>query len=75
MEKPFVLIIEDDRDIAALFRHVMDLAGYRTDIAANGTLALERLSLSQPDVVLLDLTLPGYAGDRDLSKNEGGRPP
>ncbi len=68
MEKPFVLIIEDDRDIAALFRHVMDIAGYRTDIAANGTLALERLSLSQPDVVLLDLTLPGTPGTEIFQK-------
>lgn len=62
MEKPFVLIIEDERDIAALFRHVMDLAGYRTEIAPNGTLAMERLSNSLPDVVLLDLTLPGVPG-------------
>ena len=68
MEKPFVLIIEDDRDIAALFRHVMDLAGYRTDIAANGTLALERLSISLPDVVLLDLTLPGTPGTEIFQK-------
>ena len=68
MEKPFVLIIEDDRDIAALFRHVMDLAGYRTDIAANGTLALERLSISLPDVVLLDLTLPGTPAPIDPPK-------
>ena len=28
MDKPFALIIEDDRDIVALFRHVLDLAGY-----------------------------------------------
>ena len=62
MEKPFVLIIEDERDIAALFRHVMDLAGYRTEIAASGTLALERLSKARPDIVLLDLTLPGVPG-------------
>ena len=62
IEKPFILIIEDDRDIAALFRHVMDLAGYRTEIASNGTLAVERLSRSLPDIVLLDLTLPGTPG-------------
>ena len=62
MDKPFVLIVEDERDIAALFRHVMDLAGYRTEIAANGSLALERLSHSEPDVVLLDLTLPEVSG-------------
>ena len=43
MDKPFVLIIEDERDIAALFRHVMDLAGYRTEIVTNGTAAIERL--------------------------------
>jgi diguanylate cyclase (GGDEF)-like protein len=66
MDKPFVLIIEDDRDIAALFRHVMDLAGYRTEIATNGTLAVERLSRSLPDIVLLDLTLPGTTGSEIL---------
>ncbi len=62
MSKPFVLIVEDERDIAALFRHLMDMAGYRTEIAANGTLALERLSNIQPDLVLLDLSLPRTSG-------------
>lgn len=67
MDKPFVLIIEDERDIAALFRHVMDLAGYRTEIAANGKVAVERLTRSQPDIVLLDLTLPGIPGSDILN--------
>jgi diguanylate cyclase (GGDEF)-like protein len=62
LEKPFVLIIEDERDIAALFRHVLDLAGYRTEIIAHGKLAMERLLKHQPDIVLLDLTLPGVPG-------------
>ena len=62
MDKPFVLIIEDERDIAALFRHVMDLAGYRTEIASNGDQALERLSSCLPDIILLDLSLPGVSG-------------
>ncbi|HEX8992855.1 MAG TPA: diguanylate cyclase [Anaerolineales bacterium] len=62
MEKPFVLIVEDERDIAALFRHVMDLAGYRTEIATNGQLAMERLAACEPDIVLLDLSLPGISG-------------
>jgi diguanylate cyclase (GGDEF)-like protein len=66
MQKPFVLIIEDERDIAALFRHVMDLAGYQTEIASNGTIALERLRHAQPDAVLLDLSLPDTSGARVL---------
>ncbi len=66
MDKPFVLIIEDDRDIAALFRHVLDLAGFWTEIVFHGQVAVERLSISQPDIVLLDLNLPGVSGTRIL---------
>lgn len=68
MEKPFVLIVEDERDIAALFRHVMDLAGYRTEVESNGKAALERLAHSLPDVVLLDLSLPGVSGVNVLQR-------
>lgn len=62
MEKPLALIIEDERDIVALFRHVMDLAGYRTEIVLDGKTAVELLSTTTPDVVLLDLGLPGISG-------------
>ncbi len=62
MEKPYALIIEDDRDIAALFRHVLDIAGYRTEIVMHGGEAVERLQAAPPDIVLLDLTLPGVPG-------------
>lgn len=62
MEKPFALIIEDDRDIVALFRHVLDLAGYRTEIVLDGKVAVEHLSTSAPDIVLLDLGLPNVSG-------------
>lgn len=68
MEKPFVLIVEDERDIAALFRHVMDLAGYRTEVASNGKMALDRLAECLPDVVLLDLSLPGISGVNVLQR-------
>ncbi len=68
MDAPFILIVEDERDIAALFRHVMDLAGYRTEIASNGRVALERLGTCQPDVVLLDLSLPGISGVNVLQR-------
>jgi diguanylate cyclase (GGDEF)-like protein len=62
MDKPFALIIEDDRDVAALFRHVIDLSGYRTEIALHGQVGVARLSNSQPDIVVLDLNLPGVSG-------------
>jgi len=67
VEKPFALIIEDDRDIVALFRHVMDLAGYRTEIVLHGKVAIEHLAKSTPDIVLLDLGLPGVSGSEILA--------
>lgn len=62
MGKPFALIVEDERDVAALFRHVIDLSGYRTEVALDGQVAVERLSNSQPDIVILDLNLPKVSG-------------
>ena len=67
MDKPFALIIEDDRDIASLFRHIIDIAGYRTEIAFHGQAAIERLRTSKPEIVILDLNLPGVTGNDILS--------
>jgi len=68
MKKPYALIIEDDRDIAALFRHVLDIAGYQTEITLNGKEAVKRLDTIRPDVILLDLHLPGVPGEKILEQ-------
>jgi two-component system cell cycle response regulator DivK len=68
MEKPVALIVEDDRDIVALFRHVMDIAGYHTEIVLNGMEAMERVKTLLPDIVLLDLQLPGISGVEILKR-------
>ena len=66
MEKPLAMIIEDERDIAALFRHVLDIAGYRTEIVLHATEAMKRLEAIRPDIILLDLNLPGVPGAKIL---------
>jgi PleD family two-component response regulator len=63
---PYVLIVEDNRDVAAYFRQVLDLAGYRTRIVSNGNTAVELLHKNPPDIVLLDLLLPGLSGTEVL---------
>jgi diguanylate cyclase (GGDEF)-like protein len=68
MSKPFAMIIEDDRDTVALFRHVLDFAGYKTEIILNGEKAMERLDITTPDIILLDLNLPGVSGTIILDK-------
>jgi diguanylate cyclase len=66
MDKPFALIVEDDRRSAALFRHVVDLVGFQSEVVFHGGLAVERLTHSRPDLVLLDLNLPGVSGNQIL---------
>jgi PleD family two-component response regulator len=66
MDKPFALIIEDDRDISALFRHVLDIAGYHTEIILHGKEAIQRLNSVRPDIILLDLHLPAVSGTQIL---------
>jgi DNA-binding NtrC family response regulator len=57
-----ILMVDDD----AAFRHVMSgelqRLGYEVSTAASGEDALQRLSNNEPDVVLLDLRLPGMGG-------------
>ncbi|MCZ2121365.1 MAG: response regulator [Anaerolineales bacterium] len=61
-DTPLAIIVEDDRDIVALFRQVLDIAGYRTDIVLDGIEAMKRIETMLPDIVLLDLQLPGMSG-------------
>jgi len=68
MDKPFALLIEDDRDVADLFRHVLDMAGYHSEIVYDGVEAMKELTSNPPDVVLLDLQLPGISGVDILQK-------
>ncbi len=65
---PYALIVEDDRDIVALFQQVLDIAGYHTEIVLDGIEAMERISISLPDIVLLDLQLPGMSGVEILKR-------
>ncbi len=57
-----ILIVEDDRDIADLLRLTLEKAGYAVDVALSGVDVLERIRQQPPDLVLLDLMLPGVDG-------------
>jgi len=57
-----ILIVEDDRDLSRLVAEVLESAGYRTAIAANGYEALKQLQTNTPDLILLDMMMPGMDG-------------
>ena len=57
-----VLIVEDSPDIAELIKHYLDRAGYDTAVHGSGRDALLAARQSPPDLVVLDLMLPGMDG-------------
>jgi two-component system, OmpR family, alkaline phosphatase synthesis response regulator PhoP len=57
-----ILIIEDDPDIAELVAHYLQRAGYETATVASGTDAVAHVRRESPELVLLDIMLPGQNG-------------
>ncbi len=57
-----VLIVEDMQDNAELIHKILKRLGLKISFAANGEEALEKVSAFQPDVILLDVGLPGING-------------
>jgi two-component system, OmpR family, phosphate regulon response regulator PhoB len=58
----YILVVEDDADIAALIAHYLEKAGHRVDRVTSGSDVLPRLRKSPADLVILDLMLPGMDG-------------
>ena len=63
MENPTnILIVDDDRDIRTLLQDYLESNGYRTQGAADGAAMWKVLDESKPDLIVLDLNLPGEDG-------------
>lgn len=62
-----ILVIEDDEDINRLLCKILKKKGYEVTAAYSGTEAKLRLELEVPDLVLLDLMLPGMKGEEITS--------
>ncbi len=73
-EKGRILIVEDDGDINLLLKKILEKAGYETASAYSGTEALLWLGSRSPELILLDLMLPGVSGEeviRCVRKEQG----
>jgi DNA-binding response OmpR family regulator len=62
MAKQRILVVDDDQTIVALIGRYLEKDGYQTLSAGDGLAALELIRRKQPDLVVLDLMLPGMDG-------------
>jgi DNA-binding response OmpR family regulator len=57
-----ILIVEVDKDIADLLAHSLGKAGHATEVVSTGSAVLPKVKAAPPDLILLDLMLPGMDG-------------
>jgi two-component system, OmpR family, alkaline phosphatase synthesis response regulator PhoP len=61
-----ILVIEDNEDLAFGLRNNLEIEGYRVEVVGDGAVGLARTRELRPDLVVLDLMLPGLDGYRVL---------
>jgi two-component system alkaline phosphatase synthesis response regulator PhoP len=67
-----VLVVDDERHIARLMEFILKREGYEVNIAYSGEQALVQADKVRPDLVLLDLMLPGISGLEVLKRLKSG---
>ena len=68
-----ILIVEDENDLIKLLKYNLEKEGFRVSYATDGSVALAEVRRDPPDLVILDLMLPGLDGlevCRQLRRNE-----
>lgn len=69
-----ILLVDDDHDILTSMQAALEPTGAVIDTAGNGNLAVELAERNQPDVIVLDMMLPGRSGFLVLEKLKAKKP-
>ncbi len=68
-----VLVVDDEKDIVQLIRYNLEREGFKVEAASDGNEALKKANEVKPDLILLDIMLPGkdgYEVMKSLNQNE-----
>lgn len=63
-----ILVVDDEIDIAEAIRAVLEIEDYHVDTAGDGTECLQFLQSGTPDLILLDVMMPGLDGFEVLER-------
>ena len=63
-----ILIVDDEENIRFLFKEELEDEGFEVDLAKNGEEALEKIPQFRPDLITLDIKMPGLDGIETLKR-------
>ena len=63
-----ILVVDDEQNIRFLYKEELEDNGYSVSVATTGEEALEKLNESIPDLIILDIKLPGIDGIETMRK-------
>jgi two-component system response regulator (stage 0 sporulation protein F) len=63
-----ILIVDDEENMRFLYKEELEEEGFMVELAKNGQEALDKLSLFKPDLITLDIKMPGMDGIETLSR-------
>jgi two-component system response regulator (stage 0 sporulation protein F) len=69
-----ILLVDDEEGTQFLYREVLEEDGYEVHSALTGEDALQKLKIVSPDLVILDINMPGMSGIEVLRKIKGKNP-
>ncbi|MFC1949465.1 response regulator transcription factor [Chloroflexota bacterium] len=61
-KRPCIMTVDDDQGVLRLLKRVLEPEGYDVIVADNGTVGLELFEENMPDLVILDIMMPGLDG-------------
>lgn len=74
LEGKRILLVDDDHDILTSIHAALEPSGATLDTASNGNLAVELAEKNHPDLIILDMMLPGRSGFLVLEKLKAKKP-
>lgn len=74
LENKRILVVDDDQDIITTIQAVFEPTGAIIDVANNGNKAVELAEKNHPDLIILDMMLPGRSGFLVLEKVKARKP-
>ena len=69
MEKtPHIMVIDDESSVTIVLDRILTAEGFKVTVANNGSAALDLLNNVEPDLIMLDIKMPGMDGYQTLEK-------